>query len=59
MTDTQYFEQAVNEYCLQRSVGMATKVGDLTMAELSMLLRRAQELKTQGERQHVLERMGV
>lgn len=43
MDDTKYFEQAVNEYCLTRS--MHIKIGDLTMGELSRLLRRAQELK--------------
>ena len=43
MDDTKYFEQAVTEYCLQRSIRL--KVGDLTMGELSNLLRRAQELK--------------
>lgn len=41
--DTKYFEAAVNEYCLKRS--MHIKVGDLTMGEMSYLLRRAQELK--------------
>jgi len=41
--DTKYFEQAVLEYCLKKSQHI--KVGDLTMAELSQLLRRAQELK--------------
>jgi len=43
MDDTRYFEQAVTEYCLKRS--MCIKVGDLTMGELSRLLQRAQELK--------------
>jgi len=43
MDDTKYFEQAVTEYCLKRS--MCIKVGDLTMGELSLLLLRAQELK--------------
>ena len=41
--DTKFFEQAVIEYCLKRS--MHIKVGDLTMGELSRLLQRAQELK--------------
>jgi hypothetical protein len=41
--DTKYFEQAVNEYCLKRS--MHIKIGDLSMGEVSFLLRRAQELK--------------
>jgi hypothetical protein len=41
--DTKYWEQAVNEYCLKRS--MSIKVGDLTMGEMSQLIRRAQELK--------------
>ena len=40
--DTKYFEAAVNEYCLKRS--MHIKVGDLTMGELSGLMRRAHEL---------------
>jgi len=43
MDDTKYFEQAVTEFCLQRS--MRIKVADLSMGELSLLLRRAQELK--------------
>jgi len=41
--DTNYFQQAVDEYALKRSSHI--KVGDLTMGELSWLLRRAQELK--------------
>lgn len=44
MDDTKYFEQAVTEYCLKRS--MHIQVGhSSTMGELSQLLRRAQELK--------------
>jgi hypothetical protein len=43
LMDTNYFQQAVDEYALKRS--MQIKVGDLTMGELSWLLRRAQELK--------------
>ena len=43
MSDTKYFEQAVTEYCLKKS--MHIQVGQLTMGELSHLLRRAQELK--------------
>jgi len=65
MDDTKYFEQAVTEYCLKRS--MHIKVGDLTMGELSNLLRRAQELKQHDkgpalvrapQHAHLLERMG-
>jgi len=41
--DTKYFEQAVTEYCLKKS--MHIQVGQLTMGELSQLMRRAQELK--------------
>jgi hypothetical protein len=43
LMDTKYFEQAVNEYCLKRS--MHIQVGQLSMGEVSALLRRAQELK--------------
>jgi len=43
MDDTKYFEQAVTEYCLQHS--KQVRVGELTMGEISTLLRRAQELK--------------
>jgi hypothetical protein len=46
--DTKYFEQAVTEYCLTRS--MRVKVGDLSMGELSRLLQRAQELKAEVRR---------
>jgi hypothetical protein len=41
--DTKYFEQAMLEFCMQRS--MHIKVGDLTTGELCRLLQRAQELK--------------
>lgn len=43
MDDTKYFEQALIEFGLRRSHHI--KVGDLTVGELSNLLRRAQELK--------------
>jgi len=46
--DTKYFEQAVTEYCLKKS--MHIQVGQLTMGELSHLLRRAQELKEADQR---------
>ena len=52
--DTNYFQQAVDEYALKRSTHI--KVGDLTMGELSWLLRRAQELKlAAGKPQPVAE----
>ncbi len=55
--DTRYFQQAVDEYALKRS--MAIKVGDLTVGELSWLLRRAQELKDADRmRQNALNKMG-
>lgn len=57
MGDTKYFEQAVTEYCLQRS--MHIKVGDLTMGELSRLLIRAQELKDADRRRCVQQRLGT
>lgn len=47
MDDTLYFEQAITEYCLKKS--MHIKVGDLTVGELSRLLRRAQELKIEDQ----------
>lgn len=43
LMDTKFFEQAVNEYCLKRS--MHIQVDQLSMGEVSALLRRAQELK--------------
>ena len=62
--DTKYLEQALIEYCLQRSAHI--KLGDLTTGELSRLLRRAQELKaadkspeSRAERERMMERMGV
>ena len=62
--DTKYLEQALTEYCLQRSAHI--KLGDLTTGELSRLLRRAQELKAadnspeaKAEREQMLARMGV
>jgi len=41
--DTKYFRQALEEFALKRSAQI--KAGDLTVGELSWLLRRAQELK--------------
>ena len=41
--DTKYFQQALEEYALKTSAQI--KVGDLTVGQLSWLLRRAQELK--------------
>jgi len=41
--DTLYFRQALEEYALKTSAQI--KVGDLTVGQLSWLLRRAQELK--------------
>jgi len=41
--DTKYFQQALEEYALKTSAQI--KVGDLTVGQLSWLLRRAQSLK--------------
>jgi hypothetical protein len=43
LMDTLYFRQALEEYALKTSAQI--KVGDLTVGQLSWLLRRAQELK--------------
>lgn len=44
--DTKYFQQALEEYIKPGgNGGKYTMCGDLTLEELSLLLRRAQELK--------------
>ena len=45
--DTKYFRQALEEFALKRSAQI--KAGDLTVGELSWLLRRAQELKDEEQ----------
>ena len=58
--DTKYFHQALEEAF--RSGRLASmKVGDLTMGEVSLLLKRAQELKDADKPQpnHALDRMGA
>lgn len=56
--DTKYFEQAVREY--GRKLGSVCTVGDLTLGELSRLLRRAQELKDADQQKAILlERKGA
>ena len=58
--DTKYFHQALEEAF--RGGKLATqKVGDLTILEFSLLLKRAQELKDADKPQpnHALDRMGA
>lgn len=49
-TDTECFQRALIEYCRRQPGGMLRKVGDLSIMELHLVLRRAQELKDQAQR---------
>ena len=55
--DTKYFRQALEEFALKRSAQI--KAGDLTVGELSWLLRRAQELKDGDDRADEEARRGT
>lgn len=58
MCDTKYFTAALDE-ALPSRIADELRVGDLSMRELSLLLRRAQELKDADRaRENQLGRMG-
>ena len=60
--DTKYFQQALDEWRHSRlqPAPADMKVGQMTLGQLSWLLRRAQELKDADQaKSAVLDRMGA
>jgi hypothetical protein len=64
LMDTKYFQQALAEFGREQETNR--RIGDLKVAELSFILRRAQELKDADSleaqrrgRQNALDRMGA
>ena len=56
--DTKYFAEALAEFGREQRTNRP--IGELRVAELSFILRRAQELKDEDQRKSaVLDRMGA